>query len=342
MLPTRSLRALLVASTVTLALVACQLHSSATVPAGAHGQGYQGQPMHDSGQGRTVSARELFATTVGAVLQGSVSAATLGLAQFVNGRISDWFGAPTAADPALYDQAAYDGYVHESAPAYTDPYAHAGGQPGAYPTPQANRYPDQYDPYTADPAAAPHAAEAVLHAGLAYEVHAARHDGSAIAVDPRMHEFRTGDRFELLFRASLPGRLDIININPAGVETHVDTTLVAAGELSRLGPFEFTALRGDEALRLVLWPCSDHSLTATTRDIVRVAGTAGNAYEHHGLGFVACEALRTRAVRSVATRDIRLIAHDAQTSFALDPVFQSELASGQLQPRELTIVFRHR
>ncbi len=325
MLPTRSLQALLVAIPVTLALVACQLHSAATVPAGAHGQGYQGQQTHDPGQGRTVSARELFATTVGAVLQGSVSAATLGLAQFVNGRISDWFGTHTAADPAQYDPAAYDGaqydgYVHEPANAYADPY----------------------DAYTADPAAAPHAADAVLHAGLAYEVHAVRHDGSAIAVDPRIHDFRTGDRFELLFRASLPGRLDIVNINPAGVETHVDTTLVAAGELSRLGPFEFTALRGDEALRLVLWPCSDHSLTATTRDIVRVAGTAGNAYAHQGLGFVACEALRTRAVRSVATRDIRLIAHDAQTSFALDPVFQSELASGQLQPRELTIVFRHR
>jgi hypothetical protein len=56
-------------------------------------------------------------------------------------------------------------------------------------------------------------------------------------------------------------------------------------------------------------------------------------------------ALTTRGVdkgKGVRTRDIRNVALDGGTSFALDPVSRQELSSGNVTPREVTIVFHHR
>ena len=47
-----------------------------------------------------------------------------------------------------------------------------------------------------------------LHAGLAYEVHLIGRDGAARAVDPARHVFHTGDRFQVYYRPTLPGRVE--------------------------------------------------------------------------------------------------------------------------------------
>jgi hypothetical protein len=44
----------------------------------------------------------------------------------------------------------------------------------------------------------------------------------------------------------------------------------------------------------------------------------------------------------VQTRDIRKVAVEGMTGFALDPVSAAEFSSGQVTPREVTISFRHR
>ena len=52
--------------------------------------------------------------------------------------------------------------------------------------------------------------------------------------------------------------------------------------------------------------------------------------------------LATRSIAAPATRDIRKVALDGTTAFALDPVSAAERSSGQFAPREVTILFRHR
>lgn len=179
----------------------------------------------------------------------------------------------------------------------------------------------------------------LLVAGLAYEVHAVRGGGATEPVNPATHEFRTGDRFVVFYRPTLPGRMEVYNINPAGQQTQIDVVELAAGQLARLGPYEFAAMTGDDQLRLVLAPCSTAALFAATRDIVRVADTppVGTA-----LGLAACGGPATRSIQGVATRDIRKVALDGTTGFALDPLSSQERTSGQVVPREITIVFKHR
>jgi hypothetical protein len=60
-----------------------------------------------------------------------------------------------------------------------------------------------------------------------------------------------------------------------------------------------------------------------------------------GLQLASCGAPTPRGL-DVHTRDIQKIAVDGTTSFALDPVSRQELNSGQVTPREATIVFHHR
>jgi hypothetical protein len=198
----------------------------------------------------------------------------------------------------------------------------------AYPTQQG--YPAQ-PPYQSAPAAAP------LYAGMAYEVHAMGRDGISTPVDPASYLFHTGDRFVVYYRPSMPGRVDVVNINPRGVQTAIDATSVPGGQLVTLGPYEFSDVTGDEALRLMLTPCGSPALMAATRDIMKVPGSAvGGA---PGLQLSSCSA-GTRGMRG-RTRDIRKSQVDGGTSYALDPVSQQEMASGQYDARQITITFHH-
>jgi hypothetical protein len=259
--------------------------------------------------------KELFAQTLGAVLQGTATAATLGISQVVVGSINEWFSRRQRPN-----------------------HSAQGGPPmQAAPT-------SYYDPYTGQPSSPAALADAAVHAGLAFEVQALTAEGYSVTVDPATHVFATGDRFVVQFRPTLPGRLDVHNINPAGREIQIDSVTMAAGQLASLGPYQFADTRGDEWLRFVLWPCSTPQLQVRTRDIVNVAGS-GHIYGDaagSGLALTGCEAVRTRSLTGIRTRDIRNVAQEGGTSFALDPVSAQELAAGQLQPREVTVMFRHR
>ncbi len=252
---------------------------------------------------------------------------------------------PTDAYPA--PQTAYPTPTYPSSQyptQSTDPAAAAQGyetQAGAYP-PGAQ----VYDPRTGqiatgndNPYAAPASGyDGTLYAGIAYEVHALSPDGSSTPINAATHVFRTGDKFMVYYRPSLPGRMEIYNINAAGQQTLIDATNMAAGQMTGLGPYQFTNLAGDESLRLVLSPCSNSQLLATTRDIVRVDAAPQMS---GGVQLSNCDAPTTRGLE-IRTRDIQKVAVDGMTSFALDPVSQQERASGQVTPREATIVFHHR
>jgi hypothetical protein len=183
-----------------------------------------------------------------------------------------------------------------------------------------------------------------LYAGIAYEVHAVQPAGS-VPVNPSTYEFHTGDRFLVHYRPSMPGRMEVYNVNPLGQTTLIDSVNMAAGQLSTLGPYEFAANKGDESLRIVLSPCSTPQLLTASRDIINVSNTMQpSAQSGYGSQLGSCSALTTRGVDKggVRTRDIRNVALDGGTSFALDPVSRQELSSGTLAPREVTIVFHHR
>jgi hypothetical protein len=262
---------------------------------------------------------------------------------------------PTTSDPYGTGAATYP-----TNPPASDPYAASSAStPYAYGS-QAPSYDwsttQVYDPQTGQATSAqtggyapamqtPDATSIV--AGGAYDVHAIGPGGSEAYINAATYEFHTGDRFKVYFRPTLPGRLDVYNINPYGRETRIDSVDMAAGQLTTLGPYEFTATKGDEALRFVLSPCSTEQLLAATRDIVNVGPNAASNYggaapTSGGLSLQGCSALTTRSVDQVKTRDIQKVGVDGTTSFALDPVSQAELASGQLAPREFTVYFHHR
>jgi hypothetical protein len=263
---------------------------------------------------------------------------------------------PTAAYPA---SSAYPAATAPSYPASASTYpsnaypgqsTDASVAPQGYPAQsQSSSYPaaaQVYDSRTGqvvtggdNPYATPSGGyDGTLYAGIAYEVHALTADGRSTAINAATYEFRTGDKFMVYYRPSLPGHMEIYNVNPAGRQTLIDATNMAAGQLTALGPYQFTNLTGDESLRLVLSPCSSPQLLTATRDIVRADAMpqAGSAVQ---LG--SCGAPTARGL-DVHTRDIEKVAVDGTTSYALDPVSQQERASGQLTPREATIVFHHR
>ncbi len=188
--------------------------------------------------------------------------------------------------------------------------------------------------------------DGTLYAGIAYEVHALGADGSSTPINPATYVFRTGDKFMVYYRPSLPGRMEVYNINPAGQQTLIDSSNMAAGQMTTLGPYQFTNLTGDESLRLVLSPCSSPQLLAATRDIVRADSsypmtpkTSPTASSSGQLS--TCGATTTRGL-DVHTRDIQKVAVDGMTSYALDPVSQHELTTGQVTAREANIVLHHR
>ena len=325
------------------------------------------------------SIRQVFAGTLAAVATATGATLAAGLTQVIVGGITNWFSrrtgpAPSATpqpsamvpaasvsttEPALAQQAyqpsvaapvSQEGQMAAyppSTPSYAQPGTSATMPPPVYAMPAAST-PQFFDPRTgastvADPAFfAPQPGAAVadhgVYAGIAYEVHAIGAGGAGVPVDPARHEFRTGERFVVHYRPALPGRMEVYNINPVGQQTLIDSVELAAGQLATLGPYEFAALTGDEQLRLVLTPCSTPALLLATRDIVKVATPvpAGS-----GLGMASCGPV-TRSIDRPATRDIRKVALDGTTAFALDPVSASERSSGQFASREVTILFRHR
>jgi hypothetical protein len=186
-----------------------------------------------------------------------------------------------------------------------------------------------------------------LYAGLAYEVQALGRDGGSMTVDPATHYFATGDRFVVMYRPSLPGQVAIYNVNPLGQEKKIDAVNVAAGELTRLGPYEFRHNAGTEIMRLILSPCRNDALLATTRDIVRVdemepyGAPSAPAAPAAVLNLPHCSVVAARSDRP-QTRDIVKVGSEDGTIFALDPVSPQEMQAGNYTPRELTLTFNHR
>ncbi|MGB8693106.1 MAG: hypothetical protein WCD08_06320 [Steroidobacteraceae bacterium] len=262
---------------------------------------------------------------------------------------------------AQYPGATYPAPATDPAGSYgqSSAYGQSGypGQTGAYPGATASAYGSAqiYDARTgqvatggANPYATPAGGyDGTLYAGIAYEVHALSADGRSTPINPATYVFRSGDKFTVYYRPSLPGRMEVYNINPAGQQTLIDSSNMAAGQMTTLGPYQFTNLTGDESLRLVLSPCSSPQLLAATRDIVRAdAGYAMTAQASpmasSGGQLSSCSATTTRGLGAVHTRDIQKVAVDGMTAYALDPVSQQELSSGQVTAREANIVFHHR
>jgi len=181
--------------------------------------------------------------------------------------------------------------------------------------------------------------DGTLYAGIAYEVHAVNANGTTMAVNPTSYVFHTGDKFIVQYRPSMPGKMDVFNINPLGQQTRIDSVNMAAGQLAVLGPYQFANTQGEDSLRLVLSPCQSPDLLMATRDIVNVSATA---QQTGGVQIGACGTTTRGLNNKVKTRDITKVALDGSTSFALDPVSQQELNAGRLDSREITIVFHHR
>jgi hypothetical protein len=346
------------------------------ISGGSAGRPVSFQAAAPAGQSSRQTLKRVFAGTLATVAQATGTSLALGLTQVITGGLTEWFSRKSNVPPGVVPAA----QVFPQAPAVSPPppvpstpplppefLPPPAGTPG--PPPQeflpppsaaaqqapppvfantAPAPPPQFfdaqtgaatapDPALAAAFAAP-AESRVVFAGLAYEVHTVGANGATIPVDPATHEFRTGDRFVVFYRPTLPGQLDVINVNPAGRRTQIDRVDLAAGQLAQLGPYEFAALKGDEQLKLVLTPCQTPALIAATRDIINVssASTAAPTF-----ALAECSPA-TRSVRQVQTRDIRRVAVEGTTGFALDAVSPAEFSSGQVTPREVTITFRHR
>jgi hypothetical protein len=209
----------------------------------------------------------------------------------------------------------------------------AGYPPGTYLAANAGS-PVPRDAESATAATGSTSTQPTLYAGLAYEVHALDANGGSTVVDPASYTFHSGDRFVVHFRPSLPGQMEVYNINASGKRTRIDSTRLAAGQLTTLGPYQFTRDTGDESLKFVLTACSTPDLLTRTRDIVNVGANAASAPAIH---LAPCGT----TTRGIQTRDIQKVALDQTTSFALDPLSPSEVASGQVAPREFMIRFHH-
>ncbi len=315
---------------------------------------FQTAPPPGQSAGQTL--KRLFAGTLATVAQTTGTTLLVGLTQVITGGLTDWFSRKLKVQPGAAQAQAFPPppvfpptpevtpafgapalppppvFAGQTAPALPPPPQFFDAQTGAVTAP---------DPVFAAALAAPTDSTAVF-AGLAFEVHAVGANGATVPVNPATHEFRSGDRFVVFYRPTLPGQMDVININPAGVRSQIDRVDLAAGQLAQLGPYEFTALTGEEQLRLVLSPCQTPALLAATRDIVNVSATAVAAPAAAPVFNLAGCSPVTRSIREVQTRDIRKVAVEGTTGFALDPVSATEFSSGQVTPREVTITFRHR
>ena len=145
--------------------------------------------------------------------------------------------------------------------------------------------------------------ENAVYAGIAYEVQIIGADGQTTPVNTATYEFHTGDKFNLIYRPSLPGHMEIYNINATGQKTLIDSSDMAAGQMTTLGPYQFSNQSGEESLRLVLSPCTNPQLQAKTRDIVRLDSTP-TATRSRTLKLPDCDA-PTRAAQMCARATFR-------------------------------------
>ena len=256
------------------------------------------------------------------------------------------YGTTVSSAPAAYGStpssapAAYGTTTNGALPAY-------GATPSSAPSYGAAA-PQVYDATTGQlltGAANPYGTRGVdmenaIYAGIAYEVQIIGADGQTTPVNTATYEFHTGDKFNLVYRPSLPGHMDIYNINAAGQKTLIDSSDTAAGQMTKLGPYQFSNQTGDESLRLVLTPCTNPQLQAATRDIVKLGSTTTVA-SSRTLKLPDCGAPTARGV-DVHTRDIQKVGVEDTTSFALDPISPKEMISGKVAPREAIVVFHHR
>jgi len=249
------------------------------------------------------SARSIFVGTIAALLaQGVGNALSQGLA----GSITRWFSSGPAPNAARAPQPMATPMGVDAAPMRRE----------------------------ADVASSP-------NAGVAFEVHALAADGTSRPVDPAKHVFRTGDRFQVHYRPTLPGRVEVFNINPRGIESRVDSVEVAAGQLATLGPYRFVQEKGMEALKLVLAPCASPPLASQTRNIVKAGAGPGTATTPAAMRIAQCGDPRTRSL-AVKARTITRTTQEGSTSFALDPLSRGELSSGLIGAREVRIALQHR
>ena len=317
--------------------------------------------------------RALFAQSLASVAQSTGTAAVVAVADGLTGALQSWFdnrrqrkganGAlgnnyyPPNAAPAPAPAPNYPNYPND-APMAPQGYPAPSPDGGGYPTPgDPNAYPGSNgyptpatDPYlptqSGYPTPTPASTPAQLYAGIAYEIHLLQPNGVTAPVDPMTYTFRTGDQFRVYYRPSLPGRVDVFNINAAGQNAQIDSSIVAAGELASLGPYEFTQLQGEETLILKLSPCMTQATYATTRNIVKAQGASGMGATanptNNPLGFDNCNAPATRGLKAKPkTRDIRKVSVEGGTSFALDPIAPDEFGGGDMASRQVTITLHH-
>ena len=238
-------------------------------------------------------------------------------------------GASPAAPTNVYAAAAQP--AQQVAQSYAGPTQVYDARTGQLVTPDANPY------ATRDIAMA-----GALYAGIAYEVHTLGPDGNySTPVNTATYDFHTGDRFMVYYRPSLPGHMEIYNVNAAGKQTLIDSSNMAAGQMVALGPYEFTNDLGEESLHLVLSPCTSPRLITATRDIVKVGASPQPTPGAADVQLGNCGAPTARGL-DLKTRDIAKVGVEGTTSFALDPISPKELKSGQITPRQMTIVFHHR
>jgi hypothetical protein len=291
------------------------------------------------------SGRAAFARTIGLTIGADGTIIKRGIHPAVQGSIVDWFASPESTqrgvDAGQTAGAAQGAAAREASSKTRVMYPAPASSTAAPATAQSM---DAKSEATgswigSDSESEPvvGAAPATPFAGLAYEVRAVDANGSSTIVDATSHVFRSGDRFMLFVRPSLPGQMEIYNINPAGKQTRIDSAQMAAGQLSSLGPYEFAAGPGDEALRLVLAACSSPALLAATRDIVKVSAAPPMAKGGIHLGECGDKGTSIPVMHSISN-----VTMDGSTSFALDPVSTGEIASGSLAPREVMVVFHHR
>jgi hypothetical protein len=252
-----------------------------------------------------------------------------------------------AAGTTTYPQAASTGAYGATGTATYPQVASAGtyaangtyGAAGTYPPVAGTYAANGASAYRDAPMSGAEASSSV-YAGVAYEVHLVDPAGRATPVDPNTYAFHSGDRFVVLYRPSLPGLMEVFNVNAAGKQTKIDNARMAAGQLATLGPYQFSGAAADESLQILLTPCSTPELVTATRDIVNVSAAGASAGQPApGLKLATC-GTTTRGM--LQTRDIQKVGVDGTTTYALDPVSTPELANGQAVTRRVTINFRHR
>jgi len=313
--------------------------------------------------------RALFAQSLAQVAQTTGSAAVVMMADGLTGALKGWFDNrrqrknTNGALGNTYGQNTAPAPNYQPAPSSTQSYpvpatdangyplpndtngyppANPGGATGGYPA--DNPY-SSTDSYGTPPAGDSNSTPPQLYAGVAYEIHLLQRDGQEFSVDPATYTFHTGEQFRVYYRPSLPGRVDVFNINAAGQQSQIDSSIVAAGDLASLGPYEFTLLQGEETLILKLTPCATPATYAVTRNIVKAQNTNGapDYQANNSLGFDSCSNTSTRGLKNrPKTRDITKVSNEGGTSFALDPIGANELGSGDMAPRQITITLHHR